>query len=686
MAKIKPMNPTAFLAFRLKFSAKAVIIAAHLALAAPASALTTSDDLTDLSLEDLMKIEVSSASKFTQSSSHAPSAVQVLTAEDIRRHGWATLAEALDSLPGLYASTDRAFGFVGARGFMVPGDYNMRFLLLLDGQPLNDNLYGQANLGHEFRVDMSLIERIEYVPGPGSSIYGSNAMFGVINVITRSAKKNSLNVGTRLQGDGWRELNLTAGGRLDGNGPELIFALSRANKSGRDLLYPDARGLLTADGSNSRDGMTHGLDSMRVTRAFVGLKQDGLALSAWAARRDVSPSSALYGSNFDDGRLRLIDSSYGLTGALDRAISPALDFNLRLAYQKITYQGDAPYFDQAAGSYVNRDRALGAWFSGEARILYAGLKNHRLISGIDFQSDHDATQKNADLLVEINSPLSIDTRGQRYGVYLQDEWTFSPDWRLNAGLRSDNYSRGNVDLSPRFALIWDAAANTTLKLLAGRAYRTANAYEADYARSPYYIANPHLASETIRTLEAVGEYRIGAGQELGVSVFDYKLDNLVRQVDTGNGVFQYQNQAEIAAHGIEIFHKLRRKNGLDLMSSIAFNRSRDARGQELVNSPQWVAKLRLSRPVWNDTLVAAAEFNAVGPRTLDWHSRQRQLGTQSQLNLALTAANLAPGLSMQLRLLNVLDKTLVHPASDEAPTMTLPMDGRQWQLSLSYGY
>ena len=120
------------------------MLSASMVLTSTVRAETGSDDLTDLSLEDLMKVVVVSASKFAQTSTQAPSAVQVLTAEDIRLHGWRTLAEALGSLPGLYASNDRAFGFLGARGFMVPGDYNMRFLLLLDGQPLNDNLYGQA--------------------------------------------------------------------------------------------------------------------------------------------------------------------------------------------------------------------------------------------------------------------------------------------------------------------------------------------------------------------------------------------------------------------------------------------------------------------------------------------------------------------------------------------------------------
>lgn len=668
------------------YGTKVVLGSACLILAQSVAALNKSEDLSDFSLEDLMKVEVSSASKFAQSSSQAPSAVQVLTAEDIRRHGWSTLAEALDSLPGLYASSDRAFGFLGARGFMVPGDYNMRFLLLMDGQPLNDNLYDQANLGHEFRLDMGMIERIEYVPGPGSSIYGSNAMFGVINVITRSAKNlPAWRVGSRVQGDGWREVNLLASHRSSGEGPDLVFSLSRANKSGRNLHYPDAIGLPTADGAPSADGQTHNLDRMMVTRAFVGLKQDGLAVSAWAARRDVHPSSAVFGANFNDGRLRLIDSSYGLMGSYQSALTQQLNLNLRLAYQKITYQGDAPYLDSVFGSYVSRDEAVGTWLSSEARLLYTGWQDHKLIAGVDYQTDLEALQKNADLEVALNSPLAIRTRGNRHGIYLQDEWHFLPDWRFNAGLRSDGYSYGSSNISPRFALIWNASERSTVKLLAGRAFRTANAYEANYARDPYYLANPNLASETIRTIEAVGEYKFG-NQEIGASLFDYQLKNLLQQVDIGNDQLRFQNQPEVSAHGLEIFYKLRDKQGLSLMASLAMNRSRDSLGRELSNSPKWIAKLRLSRPVLGDALIAAAEFNAVGPRTAAWHTQSTRMATQSQLNLGLSATKLLPGLDLQLRLVNALDSKIAHPASDETGVPTLPMDGRQWQLGLSYAF
>lgn len=104
-------------------------------------------DLDDLSLEQLLGVKVVSVSKFEQRGRDAPSAVQVISREEIQRHGWRTLTEALNTLPGLYASNDKAYDFQGARGFQIPGDYNTRFLLLVDGQRYNDNIYQSAMTG-----------------------------------------------------------------------------------------------------------------------------------------------------------------------------------------------------------------------------------------------------------------------------------------------------------------------------------------------------------------------------------------------------------------------------------------------------------------------------------------------------------------------------------------------------------
>ncbi|MGC2061858.1 MAG: TonB-dependent receptor plug domain-containing protein, partial [Thermodesulfovibrionales bacterium] len=149
-------------------------------------------DLTDLSLDELMKIEieiVSGASKFEQKVTEAPSSVSIVTADDIKKFGYRTIADILRSLRGFFVTYDRNYSYVGMRGFGRPGDYNSRFLLLIDGHRTNDAIYDSASIGTEAVIDVDLIDRVEVIRGPGSSIvYGSNAVFAVVNIITRRGR------------------------------------------------------------------------------------------------------------------------------------------------------------------------------------------------------------------------------------------------------------------------------------------------------------------------------------------------------------------------------------------------------------------------------------------------------------------------------------------------------------------
>src|SRR2546426_11732092 len=150
-----------------------------------AAAQSLPEDLTQLPIEQLMAIDlVYGASKHEQKVTDAPSFVSVVTADDIRRYGYRTLADVLRSVHGFYTTYDRNYTYLGVRGFSRPSDYNSRFLLLVDGHRINDNVYGRAYTGTEEGIDVDLIDRVEIIRGPSSSLYGTSAFFAVINVIT----------------------------------------------------------------------------------------------------------------------------------------------------------------------------------------------------------------------------------------------------------------------------------------------------------------------------------------------------------------------------------------------------------------------------------------------------------------------------------------------------------------------
>ena len=129
-----------------------------LLFAASAAAQQAPNDLGQASLEELGSIQVYGASKHLQSASDAPASVSIVTADEIQKYGYRTLADILESVRGFYITYDRDYTFIGVRGFGRLGDWNSRILLLVDGHRINNNIDGQAMIGTEFLVDVDLIE------------------------------------------------------------------------------------------------------------------------------------------------------------------------------------------------------------------------------------------------------------------------------------------------------------------------------------------------------------------------------------------------------------------------------------------------------------------------------------------------------------------------------------------------
>jgi outer membrane receptor for ferrienterochelin and colicin len=169
----------------LRSLGKTICIAMLLASATVAWAKDEIADLANMSIEELMNVKVYGASKFEQKVTNAPSFVTIVTADEIKKSGYRTLADILRSVSGFVITNDRNYTYAAVRGLGVTGDYNSRILILIDQHRINDNIYNSAFLGNDFILDVDTIERVEIIRGPGSALYGSSAFFAVINIITR---------------------------------------------------------------------------------------------------------------------------------------------------------------------------------------------------------------------------------------------------------------------------------------------------------------------------------------------------------------------------------------------------------------------------------------------------------------------------------------------------------------------
>lgn len=646
-----------------------------LALAAPA-AWASGPSLLDLDIEEVLQARVTTASKFAQPLAQAPSAVAVISAEDIRVHGWRTLAEALLSLPGTYAVNDHAYSFVGARGFLVPGDYNTRLLLLVDGMRVNDNIYEQAFFGDEFLLDMDLVERIEYAPGPGSSIYGANAMFGVINVVTRpAASLAGPRFALRAAGDGERHGRFSWGGGEAGR--NLLFSVSHADRLGRDRAYPDAASL-----GLSADGIAHAADRASLDRVFLRAQFDGWTLEGIWRDRSVQPSSALYGSLFDDPRLRLEDRGYIAALSKEAEIAAGVSLFGRLQVGEMRYDAVYPLDDGSGGSFLNADATVGRWWNGELRLDIRHIENHRLVTGLEWQQDIEARQRNFDPPQSVN--VDTERRRRRWGLYVQDEWRLADSFLLNLGVRYDWFSFSRQSTTPRLAALWFPRPGTTLKLLSGRAFRPANAYESDYADGINYLANPALRPETIRSHELVWEQRAGPRTLLSASLFSYRMEDLIAQTVDPSGALIFQNLATVTAEGVELAGDHRFAGGTRLRGSLAAQRVSHADGSHFANSPYLIAKFQFQTPLADARWLLGWETQLVGPRQWNWQGGGQAVDSQVVAHATVTGKDVMPGLDLSISLRNLFDQRLVDPAAEETGVPAVPQDGRTLTLKLDY--
>ncbi len=462
----------------------------------------TAPNILDMSLEDLMKVEVDSvygASGYKQKVTDAPSSITIVTADEIRRYGYRTLADVLRNVPGFCVTDDRNYSYLGVRGFGRPGDYNSRILLLVDGHRVNDNLYDQAFIGTEFPVDIDLIDRIEVIRGPNSSLYVASAFLGVINVVTKRVRDvNGLSASGALSSYGTYTSRVTYGHEFE-NGLAMLLSGTYYDSHGQDRLF-----FKEFDTPATNHGIAENLDGDQFHQLFSKLSYRDFTLEGAYGSRGKNIPTASFGTIFNDPAEHTVDARGYLDLKYDHRFGSDWGYIGRVYYDNYKYNGTYPYdYSESGGParVLNRDTGDGQWWGAEFALSKKLFQNQTFIVGSEYRDNFQQDQSNYDVQPFMQY-LNDRRTSSIWGVYAQDEIRLRRNLVLDLGLRHDQYSTFGGTTNPRGALIYTPLEKTTLKLLYGQSFRAPNAYELYYT-SPGQEANTQLKPETVKTTELV---------------------------------------------------------------------------------------------------------------------------------------------------------------------------------------
>lgn len=610
------------------------------------------------SLQQLLNAEVTTvtaAGKYQQDITDAPAAVTIITADEIQKGGYRSLAEALNRVRGLYTLYNRAYHFAGMRGFNPLGDFNTRMLVLVDGYRLNDAVYEQAPMGNDFPVDLDLIDRIEVIHGPGSSLYGTSAFLAVINVITREG--NQLKGGELSSSGGsysaWTG-RLTGGGKT-ANGVDLLVSGSYRDSAGKQRLwFPEY--------AATNGGIAERLDGEQSWDLLAKASWKDVSFLFLHQTRDKDVPTASYVSIFNDPGYVIADR-HTLAGILYNRHGGFADLNLRLSYNRYEYEGDYPQ-DNFGVRAVNRDTVVGEWLDSD---LFASknIGAHLLTVGMEHRWQFTQQQRNFDVAPTPSVYLDDNHHSLVQGYYLQDEYHILPNLILNAGLRADIYDSFGTSANPRVALVWKPHHNTVLRLGYGEAFRAPNAYELYYDDSSTAKANPNLKPEKLRSFELGWDQFIGNNIQTTVTGFYTRISGLLAQTaDPADGMMFFVNKSKVESKGVELQVEGKWENGVSGRLSYSYQDARNLdTNQPLENAPRTVAKAALTVPLplvkqhfaTIETCYGSSRLNAAG----------ETVAGAAIVNLTLLSRELVKGLDLSASLYNLFDTRYSMPAGPE---------------------
>lgn len=504
------------------------------------SASALAEDYFDLSLEQLLDTQVLSVSKKIETVADSPAAIYVVTSEDIARSGVTNIPDALRMVPGVnVARSDSNSWAISIRGFN--STLANKLLVLIDGRSVYNPVFGGV-LWEAQNLMLLDIERIEVIRGPGGTLWGANAVNGVINIITKHSRDTQGSLAHVLAGNEESNLSARHGGAFGVDGTYRIYAKAfkrdSSHKPGGGETYDEWDGIRTGFRADWGDNFTLQGDAYR-----TNTQQRKAHFSLVAPFEPIENQELVYeGVNvlgrwtdkYDDGA--------------QLSIQTYIDWARR---------------DEPLNFIDNRTT-----YDVEAQYNFAPMDMHELIAGAGyrFMSDNEIGNKNVSF-----SPAKH--RNSLYNLFVQDKITLSPEhWFLTLGSKFEHNDFSGSEAQPNMRLQWQPSASQTWWASASRAVRTPTPIEEDLTSTLRtgagfrfaFVPNDNFKSEQLKAYELGYRIQLTPSISADVAAFNNDYEHLatyrflpyslvVNGIDPPHLFFpvQFTNDMEGKSHGFE---------------------------------------------------------------------------------------------------------------------------------------
>ena len=662
--------------------------AAALNNAAVSNGTNESSDLSNMSLEDLMQIkvpEVETASKFEQKATEAPADATVITSDEIRKYGWRTLGDLLESVPGFYISYDRDYQYVGVSGVNL-GDANNRILLLVNGHRINNNLDDSAPVDTSFILDMDLIDRVEIIRGPGSVLYGNNAFFAVINVITRQGKdikgvEGSGSYGSYDEGSG----RVTVGSQFTNSLQFLLSGTIYNNNGVGDLHFPEYQAW--------NNGIAHHMDGDNFQSFFGSVGYWDLTLEGGYINRQKINPTAVDDTSFNNSLLQSIDDRSYVTLKFAHQFDGGWNVLADVYYDQSGEELQEPFPANLStipyggpATSVQEFREVGQWAGLEAQVNKKIFDKDTLTFGGEYRNDFEQN-----LSVYEDGSLAgapLETNRQNYAIFGQADVAILDNLHANAGVRYDEYGNYTPDWSPRAALIYNPWQQSTFKFVYGTAFRDPNILELALAGD-----NTDVKPEKISSYEFIYEQGINRFLRSSVMAYYNRMDDLI-------GLGESAVDTNFNAETLGLEPSLEAKwNDFSARLSYSLQRTQNRETHVgLPDSPENMIKLNLSAPLYKDKLFAGLEVQYTSQSKTEMFIPPPVGGTATitpgpnspgftVVNLTLFSHDLfIKNLELSASVYNLFDTKYYEPASDFHLEPYIQQNGINFRIKATYSF